>query len=409
MMKPDQHTTTRRNLLKQTALAAAGVALAKPLRAAAAAKPGKVRLGLIGCGKRGQWLCELFAKHGGFEIAAGADYFPDKLDSFSETFSIPADKLYSGLSGCRKLIEDGNVDAVAIESPPCFHPEQARAAVEAGKHVYVAKPVAVDVPGCLSIGESGATATKKGLAFMVDFQTRADPHYREAIRRYHDGAIGTVSWGESSYHADMPFGDVRDAFLDDPENPENRLRAWGVDRVLSGDIITEQNIHTLDVMSWLMDTEPVSAFGTGSRKIRDFGNCMDHFSVIFSYPDEVDISFTSRQFSGHGTQPDGIRNRMFGSDGVLELKYSGQILLRAEDIYRGESGGIYKTGPNANIAAFHEAIASGEVANPTVAPSVRSNLVTILGRTAAYRKKEVTWKDLLAEAEECKMELELKS
>jgi hypothetical protein len=136
---------------------------------------------------------------------------------------------------------------------------------------------------------------------------------------------------------------------------------------------------------------------------------MDHFSVIFSYPDEVDISFTSRQFSGHGTQPDGIRNRMFGSDGVLELKYSGQILLRAKDIYRGESGGIYKTGSVANIAAFHEAIASGEVPNPTVAPSVRSNLVTILGRTAAYRKEVVAWKDILADAEEWKMELELKS
>ena len=88
-------------------------------------------------------------------------------------------------------------------------------------------------------------------------------------------------------------------------------------KVLSGDIITEQNIHTLDVMNWIMSQDPVCAFGTGGQKVRDYGTCWDTFSVTFQYPENVGIAFSSRQFDGFGTQPEGIRNRMFGTDGVL--------------------------------------------------------------------------------------------
>ena len=293
--------------------------MAGPLRAASGGTVKKLRVGLIGCGGRGNFIAGLMAAHGGYEIVAGADYFQDKLDAFGKKFNLPAGRLFSGRSGYQKLIADGGVDVVAIESPPYFHPEQAQAAVEGGKHVYLAKPVAVDVPGCLSIEQSAALATKKGLTFLVDFQTRADEFYQGAIQRMHDGAIGDLSWGESTYHAGLPFAGMEKFLAKDPEDPEMRLRAWGVDKVLSGDIITEQNIHTLDVASWIMDKKPLNATGSANRKVRGFGDCCDHFSVIYRFEGDVDISFTSRQYNGHGTQPDGIRNRMFGADGVLEL------------------------------------------------------------------------------------------
>jgi predicted dehydrogenase len=295
----------------------------------ATAQP-KIRLGLIGCGQRGIWLTELFRKHGGYQITAGADYFQDRLDEFAGTFDIPKYQLFTGLSGYKKLLESGVVDAVAIESPPYFHPEQTAAAVAAGKHAYVAKPVAVDVPGCKSIEASGVEGKKKGLCVLVDFQTRADVFFQEAIRRVHAGALGDFSFGESSYHASIPFQHVHHYMEEDPKNPENRLRAWGVDKVLSGDIITEQNIHTLDVASWIMNTPPLAAMGTCSQKLRPIGDCNDHFSVIYEYPDKVDVSFTSRQFPAFGTKPDGIRNRMFGSKGVLETSYGGEVLIRGD-------------------------------------------------------------------------------
>jgi len=354
----------------------------------------KINLGMIGCGGRGTWIAELFRQHGGYNVVAGADYFQDRVDNLGDKLNIPADRRYTGLFGYKKLLE--HVDAVAIESPPYFHPEQAAAAVDAGCHVYIAKPLAVDVPGCHSIAESGKKASAKKLCFLVDFQTRADEFYCEAIKRVHDGALGRLAFGESSYHAGDPFKDKYKYMQDDSDNPENRLRAWGLDRILSGDIITEQNIHTLDVMSWVMDAEPVYAVGTGGRKFRSVGTCYDHFALLFQYPNDVGITFSSRQSEGHGTQPDGIRNRMCGSEGVLETKYSGQVIIRGENFYHGgKSPNIFPEGAISNIKTFHQSIIEGKFDNPTVAPSVRSNLVTILGRTAAYESRKVTWNEIV--------------
>ncbi len=356
----------------------------------------KVKLALIGCGGRGTWIAKLFRDHGGYDVAACADYFPDRADAFGEALDVPATQRYTGLAGYKRLLENADVDAVAIESPPYFHPEQAAAAVEAGKHTYVAKPIAVDVPGCKSIEASGKKATADGLCFLIDFQTRADEFYTEAIKRVHEGAIGDFAFGESTYHAGIPWKGQITAAADDAD-PENRLRAWGLDRVLSGDIITEQNIHTLDVASWIMNQPPVCAFGTGGQKVRDFGTCWDTFSLVIQYADNVAITFSSRQFQGHGTQPEGIRNRMFGTEGVLETSYGGNVLIRGENFYRGGSTpGIYKLGAANNIATFYDSIQSGDCSNPTVSESVRSNLVTILGRTAAYENRVVTWDEILA-------------
>jgi len=248
----------------------------------------------------------------------------------------------------------------------------------------------------MSIEQSGRKATADGLCFLVDFQTRADQYYLEAIKRVHEGALGKFAFGEATYHAGIPWTSQVTSALDSA-NPESRLRAWGLDRILSGDIITEQNIHTLDVASWIMNQPPQCAYGTGGQKVRDFGTCWDTFSVVFQYADNVGITFSSRQFNGHGTKPDGIRNRMFGTDGVLETAYGGDVLIRGKNFYRGGSTPtIYKQGAVNNIATFYDSIQKSDCSNPTVSESVRSNLVTILGRTAAYEGRVVTWDEILA-------------
>ncbi len=386
----------RRSFLAGAGAAALGVSTLSPDRAHGAASGRKIKLGIIGCGGRGVWIANLFQQHGGYEIYACADYFQDRVDTCGDKLGIPAQRRFPKLSGYKKLLECG-VEAVAIISPPFFHPEQAAAAVDVGLHTYVAKPLAVDVPGCKSIEQSGKRAARKKLCFLIDFQTRVDEFYMEAVKRVHSGAIGNFAFGESIYHAGNPFGGHMKALKNDPNNPELRLRAWGLSQVLSGDIITEQNIHTLDVMSWIMQSPPLHAVGTGARKVRPLGDCYDTFSCLYQYPDNVGITFSSRQFNGHGSKPEGIRNRMFGSKGVLETEYGGQVIIRGENFYRGgRSSGIYQAGAVTNIADFHKNILQEDYANDTVAPSVRSNLVTILGRTAAYEGGQVTWDRLLS-------------
>jgi predicted dehydrogenase len=379
--------------------AAFSFAVARPQAVRGYPANSKIDLGMLGCGGRGTWIAKLFKEHGRYNVVAAADYFKDPVDNLGDQLEVPEANRFTGLKGYLNLLD--KVDAVAIESPPYFHPEQAAAAVDAGKHVYVAKPIAVDTPGCLSIGESGARASRKKLCFLVDFQTRADPFYIEALRRVHEErALGEFAFGQAIYHAGDPFKRMYDAWRSNPDDPENRLRSWGLDKVISGDIITEQNIHTLDVMSWIMGAPPISAVGTGGRKFRPVGTCYDTFSVLFQYPNEVGITFSSRQSEGHGTQPAGIRNRMFGKQGILETEYGGQVLIRGERFYRGgKSPGIYKDGAVANIKEFYDNVTGGKFDNVTVEPSVRSNLVTILGRTAAYEKREVTWAELLARKE----------
>ena len=360
----------------------------------------KIKLGLIGCGGRGKWIADLFQKHGGYDLFAVADYFQERVDEAGEKFGVPAARRFTGLSGYKRLL-DSRPDAVAIITPPYFRPGQAAAAIDAGCHAYLAKPVAVDVPGCQSIEASGRKATEKKLCLLVDFQTRVNPFYQEALRLVHGGAIGGFVFGEASYQCG------RLTIQQPPGTPEARLRNWVFDQALSGDIITEQNIHALDVMNWVHGRPPLHAFGTGTRKVRvDVGDCWDTFSLIFQYPGNVGMTFNSRQFDGHGT-PEGILCRMFGTKGVLETNYGGNVMIRGENFYRGGSTRqIYVEGAIANVAAFHTSITGGGDANLTVPPSVQSNLITIMGRKAAYTGKLVTWEEIVKDTERLDGKLE---
>ncbi len=391
----------RRAMLAGTA--ALTFTIVKPQRLRGAEANSKIELGMIGCGGRGNWIANLFQKHGKYQVVAAADYFPDRVEAFGKRFAVEASRRHSGLSGYRNLLQ-GRLDAVAIETPPYFHPEQAAAAVEAGRHVYLAKPIAVDVPGCLAIGRAGKKATGKKLCFLADFQTRADPIYQEAVRRVHGGDIGPLVNGEAVYYCGTTWGTGGD-LASDPTNPELRLRHWGVDRILSGDIITEQNIHALDVASWIINQEPLSAVGTGGRKARPGpGTCYDHFAVIYHFPGGVVLGFNSKQY---GTGYDDIGCRMFGPQGMIDTHYFGSVSIQGNKPYQGgPMKNLFTAGAVANIAEFHDNITRGRFANPTVAQSVRSNLTTILGRTAAYRRKPVTWEEMLRANE--KLEFDLK-
>jgi predicted dehydrogenase len=383
---------TRRRFLAGTGASVIGLTVLEPALVRSAEANSKIDIGLIGCGGRGKWIAGLFQQNGGFNFVAAADYFQERVDEAGKQLNVPAERRFTGLSAYRKLLEQ-KLDAVVIESPPYFHPEHAAAAVDAGKHVYMAKPIAVDVPGCLTVEESGKRATSKKLSFLVDFQTRANKLYQDAAQRVHSGELGKIVSVEANYQCGFTWDHMDAALRKDPNNPETRLRAWGVDRTLSGDIITEQNIHAIDVACWMLDAAPLRAYGTGGRTREFLGNCWDHFAVIFYYPNDLIVSFNSHQ-SGFGY--DDILCRVYGLKGTVDTHYFGDVIVKTTDYHNsGSVGNLYTDGVVNNIATFHEMVTKGDCSNITVAPSVRSNLTTILGRTAAYKNTVVTWDEMM--------------
>ena len=393
---------TRRRFIAGTSASVAAFTLLEPALVRAAEANSKIDIGLIGCGGRGRWIADLFQKNGGYNIVAVADYFQDRVDAAGGQFKVPAERRFTGLSGYKKLLEQ-KLDAVVIESPPYFHAEQGAAAVEAGKHVYMAKPIGVDVPGCLTVEESGKKATEKKLCFLVDFQTRANKFYQAAVQKVHQGELGKIVLVEANYQCGLMFENLDQALRKDPNNPEVKLRGWSIDRVLSGDIITEQNIHAIDVASWMLDAEPLRAYGTGGRTREFLGNCWDHFAVIFYYPNDLVVSFNSHQ-SGFGY--DDIMCRVYGLKGTADTHYFGDVTVKTSEFHSSDNvGNLYTDGAAANIATFHNNVTRGDYGNSTVPPSVRSNLTTILGRTAAYKNEMVTWKEMMRKHEKLEADL----
>lgn len=377
---------------------AAGLTILPSAAARAAEANSRIKVGIIGCGSRGTWIGNLFKENSGVEITAVADYFRDRVDAAGNALGVAPEHRFVGLDGYHALLET-DVDAVAIESPPYFHPEQAVAALAAGKHVYLAKPIAVDVPGCMAIVEAAKQNAGKR-SVLVDFQTRNNEFFRGAAQRVHEGMIGDPVCCQSYYYAS------RLGIKGSLDTPTARMRNWVFDIALSGDIIVEQNIHVLDVANWYLQGHPLKAVGTGGRKARiDAGDCWDHFAVVYTYPNDVIVDFSSGQFT-YGY--DDLCVRLYGSLGTLDSHYGGDVSIRGKsDGWKGgNTGTIYRDGAANNIRDFCASIHSGEYLN-NAEESAHSTLTSILGRTAAYAGREVTWDEMMAKAEKLEAHLDL--
>jgi predicted dehydrogenase len=396
-MKSNTPRIPRRAFLAGAATATA-ITVFKPSLVFGAEANSVLEIGLIGCGGRGSWIADLFARSGKYRLVACADYFQDKADAVGEKHTIDSSRRYTGLSAYKRLLE-GKLDAVVIETPPYFHPEHAAAAVDAGKHVYLAKPIAVDAPGCQMIAAAGQRATAKKQVFLVDFQTRADAHFREAVGQVHKGAIGSPVMAEAWY----PWsGGGRGS---PPATPEEQLRSWYYVLPISGDFIVEQSIHSLDLATWIINADPLRARGSGGHKVRPANSIYDHFAVTYWFPDDLVLSFTCIQ--SIPMVKDEIRARMFGASGFIDADYYTGVAVRGpETAVRENVGDLYTSGVVVNINEFHDAVVKGDCSNPTVVPSVRSNLTAVLGREAAYRRDELTLAALLKEGKKLEPNLE---
>jgi predicted dehydrogenase len=385
----------RRDFLRTSVAATAGLAAtfgSSPVWAHAAGSD-TIRVGLIGCGGRGTGAArDCVTAAPGVEIVAMGDLFPDRVErSRRQLTEHIGDKLkvtnataFTGFDNYQKVIDSG-VDLVILAAPPGFRPQHLEAAVRAGKHVFMEKPVAVDPVGVRSVIASSDLAGSKKLAIVVGTQRRHDPKYVETIKRIHDGAIGDVVAGQVYWNQGGLWKVDRTAQMSDTEW---QIRNWLYFTWLSGDHVVEQHIHNIDVANWVMRAHPVRANGVGGRQVRTdpaYGHIFDHFAVELEYPNGGRILSMCRQQDGTAAF---VGEHMIGTKGTSN----------AQDSIRGAESWRYRGEPvNPYVQEHVNLIASIRAAKPLNEGRqiAESNLTAIMVREAAYTGQVVTWDEVL--------------
>lgn len=365
-----------------------------------------IKLGVVGLGGRGHWIAGFFRGHGGYEIHAVADYFPEVVNTQGAALGVDASRRFSGLSGYKQVLESG-VEAIVIIDVCCFYPEQARAAVNAGVHVYIAKPVAIDVPGALSIGESGKLATQKKQVFFVDYQIPTDPINLEVAQRVWDGGLGRIC-AINTYGS----GNRRAVMDDPPKGPklESRLQhlLWVNDLPLGGENLINFDIHAIDAALWLTKLRPISAFGYAETyRPKPQSDSHDLWFITYECPNGVRWSHQSVLIPN--LLPEGLTCQLSGvEEASAQITYFGKSFLLGGDKHYdgGQVKDLYPAGAQRNVNTFYELITKGQCANETVQRAVDGTLTAILGREAATRRTKMTMDELIKENR--KLELDTK-
>lgn len=394
---------TRRAFLSRSAGLAAvvssvGVAdcvAAEPSSASTNKPDRKIKLGLIGCGGRGPWLADLFQKHGGFEIHAVADYFPEQAEKAGQRFGVAAARCFSGLAAYRRLLESG-VEAVAVVNVPRFHAEHGHAAIEAGCHVFGAKPVAIDVPGALKAQAAGKLAAQKRLCYLVDYQLPTDPINIEVVKRVREGGLGRLAHIDS-VGISPPWGEPPVQTLEDRLRPGR----WLSTIALSGDVITENTVHSINGVLWLVGRRPIGATGR-SRCCRQ--NPRDDYREIYLITYEFDdgLVWTHRCQSLRNQLDWALNLTAYGEQATAQISYRGKSYLKGgpKHFGGGEVLSLYDQGAIRNIAAFYRNIVEGRPDSSTLYQAVDDSLTAALGREAAARRTSLTMAELIQENKE---------
>lgn len=403
----DNHTktkgkNTRRAFLKTTGTTLAATAVGMNMAYGAtdfSSKSKTLKVGLIGCGGRGTGAAvNAVNADPNVILTAMGDIFEDHLDkAYSvlkdeepDKVKVDDDHKFIGFDAYQKVIDSG-VDVVLLATPPNFRPDHMEAAIKAGKHVFSEKPVAVDAPGVRKVLAAAREAKRKNLSILSGFCYRYDNINRAAYERIHDGAVGEIRSVST-----MRFGGE---LWSNPRQPgwsdmEYQLRNWLYYDWLSGDFITEQAVHSLDLMAWALgDRLPVKAIGTGGRQKRTdpiYGNIYDHFAIEYEYEDGVKGIHLTRQQSGTKG-----RNSVdvFGSEGhaLINPASAARITAKGKEWkFEGERNNMYQTEHN----EFFEAIRKNKPMNDGEWMA-HSSMLAILGRMVAYSGQEITWDEAL--------------
>jgi predicted dehydrogenase len=362
----------RRSFLGTSTLLAAGLAASPVFGVNTPGTPKKIKVGLIGCGGRGNGaLADFIAacKILGIEpeVTAVGDAFKDKADATGKKFNVAADRCYDGYDNYQKVIAT-DCEYVVMATPPSFRPVHFAAAVEAGKHCFIEKPVAVDPVGARAVIATGEIAKTKGLGVVAGTQRRHQASYLRNKALIDAGAIGQIKGGVVQWNGTVPWIKRRN---DGESDASYITRNWLNFNELSGDHIVEQHVHNLDVAVWFLGRLPLSAVGFGGRARRETGNMFDFFSVDYDFGDDVHI-FTGTEGVCYG-------------GGKLE----GKKIDVAEIKLDSENGMVQE-----HVDLIRSVIA-GKPLNDAKSIA-ESTMVAIMGRTSAYTGELVRWVDLMS-------------
>lgn len=390
-----QEPSSRRDFLKRSAVTAAMLS-AGPLsiaRSAHAAGSDMIRLAFIGCGGRGSGAAsQALSTTGGVKLVAMADVFPDRIENslkyllrneaIRDRIDVPPERRFTGFDAYKRAMEC-DVDMVLLTTTPHFRPLHYAAAVAAGKHVYMEKPVAVDAPGVRVVMAANEEARKKRLAVAVGFQRRHQDSCRASVQQIRDGHIGEVRMIRSYYL--MPGSVNGRSRTPQQTEMEYQLRNWLYYTWLSGDHFVEQAVHAVDVGNWVAGACPVKAHGLGGRQVRiglGTGQIFDHGVVEYEFANGCRQMVFARQIPGCFQQVNlfalGTKGEISVGGGLVELGSSKQ------------KGFAYQQQHDRLFAALHagQPFFEGDY-------GATSAMTAIMGRMALYSGKEVTWEAAL--------------
>jgi predicted dehydrogenase len=392
---------SRRDFIKTASMAAAVAAVSGTGVLFASGSSEKIKVGLIGCGGRGTGAAlDCAAASPDVVITAMGDLFPDMLENSLKHLRerLPAERVlvtpetcFTGFDAYEKVVK-ADVDLVILAAPPFFRPAHLKAAVEAGKHVFMEKPVAVDPVGVRSVIASSELAKQKGLAIVAGTQRRHQAHYVEIMKRIHSGDIGEIVaaqcyWNMGALWVERAAQNWADRIIKKWSDMEWQVRNWLFTVWCSGDHIVEQHVHNLDVINWAFGTHPVKCMGMGGRAARTdpmFGNVYDHFAVEYEYPNGVRVMSMCRQTAGAA---ENVSERVVGTKGFAYTD-SADGYIKGPKPYKPE-----KESPNPYVQEHIDLINSIKNGKPLNEGRqvAESTLTAIMGRMSAYTGRALSW------------------
>jgi myo-inositol 2-dehydrogenase / D-chiro-inositol 1-dehydrogenase len=402
MNSNSQNVTTRREFLKNSSAIAVGAIAAPAIltnQTRAAEKSDTLRVGLIGCGGRGTGAAKnaLTADKNVVLVAMG-DVFEDHLQTslkglkaeFPDRVKVDPEHCFVGLDAYKKVIDA--VDVVLLTTPPGFRPAHLRAAVDAGKHIFTEKPMAVDGPGVRSVLESAAKAKEKNLSLVSGFCWRYSYGERAVYEQIQNGAVGDIQAIYATYNTSGSDKWGHWTRANCKSEMEYQLRRWYYYPWLSGDHLVEQAVHNADKIMWAMkDKPPVRAIGTGGQQVR-IGNDIfiyDHFGIVYEWDDGARAFLFCRQ---QDNCSGGVTDTIYGTKGVCKiLPGKSQEIKGAKNWhYEGERPDMYQVEHD----ELFSSIRKGKPINDGVWMA-QSTMLAILGRMAAYTGQMISWDEAM--------------
>lgn len=378
-------------------LSAAGLTLA---RSAHAAGSETIRMALVGCGNRGTGACrEALLAKAPVKLVALGDLFAERMQTSLKNLTkyadlkpkidVPAERMFAGFDAYQKVLASG-VDLVLFATPPHFRPMHYAAAVRAGKHVFMEKPLCVDAPGYRMLVAANEEARKKKLSVVVGLQRRHQRNYLDGLEKIRDGAVGDVEYVRTYFNM-LGGGRAGETKPEGMGEMEYQIRHWGIFLWLCGDHLVEQATHEIDVANWVLDAHPVRAVGMGGRQVRfgpGNGDIWDHHTIEFEYASGARHFCQARQQAGTWTH---VSDNVHGTKGALTLGTGawGYGALTPRDLrsrqylsqnpYQQEHenlmASILGSGPHRLDAEY----------------GATSSMTAVMGRMATYSGMEVTW------------------